>query len=92
MLASKRGSVRVKYAARKLEKKFFIKTVGVNLVGMARYGARFVVLKHPLLIFSVIWLSSRLNVGSGAKISLRHVILYNTFSENIDGRKNEWGT
>ncbi len=22
-------------------------TVGVNLVGMARYGARFVVLKHP---------------------------------------------
>ncbi len=46
--------------------------IGVKLVVMARYGARFIVLQPP---FSSDWLR-RLNFGSGTKISPRHVILY----------------
>ncbi len=53
------------------------RTVGVKLVGMACYGARFVVLKHPPPLFLSDWLS-RLNFGRGTKIFPRRVILYNT--------------
>ncbi len=49
------------------------RTVGVKLVVMASYGARFVVLTPPFLSD---WLK-RLYVGKGTKISPRHVILYN---------------
>ncbi len=47
------------------------RTIGVKLVVMARYGARFVVLTPPFLND---WLK-RLNVGEGTKISPSHVIL-----------------
>ncbi len=55
-------------------------TVGVKLERMACYGARFVVLKHPLTFLRE-WLS-RLNVGKGSKISprqtRRNIIQYYT--------------
>ncbi len=53
-------------------------TVGVKLVGMTRYGARFVVLKYPPPLFLSDVGLSRLNVERGTKISTRHVILRNT--------------
>ncbi len=60
------------------------RTVGVKLIGLSCYGARFVVLKH-LTFFEFLsdLVECRLNVGSGTKISPRHVILHFSFRHKI---------
>ncbi len=62
------------------------RTVGVKLVVTARYGARFVVLKHPF--GSDYWRGWTL--GRELNISARHVILYNAALFSLSPRNSRF--